>query len=80
MIISHINGGLGNQMFQYAAGKTLAQLNNTFLKLDVSEFDKNNLRNFDLLSFEANILFAAKQDINDLLAFLATLNDDLPPP
>jgi hypothetical protein len=67
MIISHINGGLGNQMFQYAAGKTLAQLNNTFLKLDVSEFDKNNLRNFDLLSFEANILFAAKQDINDLL-------------
>jgi hypothetical protein len=67
MIISHINGGLGNQMFQYAAGKTLAQLNNTFLKLDVSEFDKHKLRSFDLMSFETNILPAAKQDINNLL-------------
>jgi len=67
MIISHINGGLGNQLFQYAAGKTLAQLNNTFLKLDVSEFDKNKLRSFDLLSFETNILTAAKEDINNLL-------------
>ena len=67
MIISHINGGLGNQMFQYAAGKTLAQLNNTSLKLDVSEFDKNKLRSFDLLSFETNILPASKQDINNLL-------------
>lgn len=67
MIISHINGGLGNQMFQYAAGKTLAQLNNTFLKLDVSEFDKNKLRSFDLLAFETQILYAAKQEISNLL-------------
>ena len=67
MIISHINGGLGNQMFQYAAGKTLAQLNNTPLKLDVSEFDKNKLRSFDLFAFETNILFATKEEINDLV-------------
>lgn len=67
MIISHINGGLGNQMFQFAAGRTLAQLNKTLLKLDVSEFDKSNLRSFDLLAFETDILFANKWEISDLL-------------
>ena len=67
MIISHINGGLGNQMFQFAAGKTLAQRNNTILKLDVSEFAKNKLRSFDLLAFETDILFATDQEINDLV-------------
>jgi hypothetical protein len=67
MIVSQINGGVGNQMFQYAAGKTLACLNNTILKLDVSEFDEHKLRSFDLFSFEANIISATKSDINDLL-------------
>ncbi|HJS53457.1 MAG TPA: alpha-1,2-fucosyltransferase [Chitinophagaceae bacterium] len=67
MIISHINGGLGNQMFQYAAGKTLSILNKTFLKLDVSAFEQAKLRRFDLLAFETDIAFATKQEIHDLL-------------
>ena len=67
MIISHINGGLGNQMFQFATGKTLAQRNDTILKLDVSEFAKNKLRSFDLLAFETDILFASDREINDLV-------------
>ena len=67
MIITKIIGGLGNQMFQYAAGKTLAHLNNTFLKLDVSAFDDYKLRNFDLLNFQTNIEFATKQEIDSLL-------------
>ena len=67
MIISSIIGGLGNQMFQYAAGRTLAHLNNTFLKLDVSSFEENKLRSFDLLCFNANISFATKQEVNALL-------------
>ncbi|HET9747039.1 MAG TPA: alpha-1,2-fucosyltransferase [Chitinophagaceae bacterium] len=67
MIISHINGGLGNQMFQFAAGKALAVSNNTILKLDVSEYDKNKLRSFDLLAFETEISFATRQEINELL-------------
>jgi hypothetical protein len=57
MIISNIIGGLGNQMFQYAAGRTLAHLNNTFIKLDTSSFSESKLRTFDLLSFNANIGF-----------------------
>jgi len=67
MIITQIKGGLGNQMFQFAAGKTLAHLTNSFLKLDVSAFDEYKLRNFDLLNFQTNIAFADKQEINDLL-------------
>lgn len=39
MIIVKIMGGLGNQMFQYAFGKCLANKNKTGLLLDKSEFD-----------------------------------------
>jgi hypothetical protein len=67
MIISHIKGGLGNQMFQYAAGRTLAHLNKTFVKLDVSAFNENKLRTFDLLSFNGTVGFATKQEISNLL-------------
>jgi hypothetical protein len=40
MIIISLMGGLGNQMFQYAAAKNLAIMNNTTLKIDVSNFKK----------------------------------------
>jgi len=36
MIIVKLMGGLGNQMFQYAAGRRLAHHHNTVLKLDLS--------------------------------------------
>ena len=38
MIISWLTGGLGNQMFQYAAGLALAEHHRTVLKLDVGWF------------------------------------------
>ena len=40
MIIINIMGGLGNQMFQYAAAKHLSIINNTQLKIDISNFSK----------------------------------------
>ena len=39
MIITWLTGGLGNQMFQYAAGLALAERHRTVLKLDVSWFN-----------------------------------------
>lgn len=39
MIISRINGGLGNQMFQYAAGRALALRHGVDLVLDTRLFD-----------------------------------------
>lgn len=38
MIITHILGGLGNQMFQYAAGLAVAEAKGQSLYLDVSDF------------------------------------------
>ncbi|MBI3793935.1 MAG: alpha-1,2-fucosyltransferase [Nitrospinae bacterium] len=38
MIISHLLGGLGNQMFQYSAGRALSLSHREQLKLDVSAY------------------------------------------
>ena len=45
MVVSHILGGIGNQMFQYAAGRSLATtLHNQFL-LDLESFNEYSLHN-----------------------------------
>ena len=45
MIIIQLFGGLGNQMFQYAAGRSLALMNNTQCKLDLSKLHKTKKKN-----------------------------------
>ncbi len=45
MIITKLNGGLGNQMFQYACGRAMAIRNKDALKLDISDFKSS--RNSD---------------------------------
>lgn len=42
MIIIQLKGGLGNQLFQYAAGRRLAVKNNTELLLDLTYFNSND--------------------------------------
>ena len=61
MIITKIIGGLGNQLFQYTAGRCLAHLNNTDLKLDVTAFDEYKLRNFDLFNLNVTAQYANDQ-------------------
>lgn len=41
MIIFHISGGLGNQFFQYAFGRTLSLRHNVPLYLDFESYDKD---------------------------------------
>jgi hypothetical protein len=52
MIIAKLNGGLGNQLFQYAAGRALACRHQTELVLDLSDFSNipmgNTPRIFEL--------------------------------
>jgi hypothetical protein len=48
VITVRLKGGLGNQMFQYAAAKALASSNKTKLILDINEFEVYNLRVLEL--------------------------------
>lgn len=48
MIVIRLNGGLGNQMFQYATARALSLSRNVDLILDLSEFNKYKLRDFEL--------------------------------
>lgn len=68
MIISKLIGGLGNQMFQYAAGRALAIANNCDLKLDISGYKSYKLHNgyeLDLFNIQASI--AKNEEVFGLL-------------
>jgi len=70
LIIVRLNGGLGNQLFQYAAGKALAIKNNDVLKIDVTGYDqaanqKQIFRNLDIADF---LISAPQASINEVLS------------
>ncbi|WP_421535362.1 alpha-1,2-fucosyltransferase [Pseudomonas marginalis] len=73
MIIAHIIGGLGNQMFQYAAAKALSVEKNTELLLDVTSFDSYALhQGFELNKiFSADFKTASSSDIKKILGWQA---------
>ena len=55
MIIVKLMGGLGNQMFQYAAGKSLSVTYNESLLLDITEFtNKIKIRDYTVREFGLN--------------------------
>ncbi|MBI2720864.1 MAG: alpha-1,2-fucosyltransferase [Bacteroidetes bacterium] len=69
MIIVQLIGGLGNQMFQYAAGKALALHHGTELKLDISHLEAEagneyTKRNFELNCFNLNYRLVSEEDRN----------------
>ncbi|MDD5569678.1 MAG: alpha-1,2-fucosyltransferase [Bacteroidales bacterium] len=63
MIIAKITSGLGNQMFQYAAARRLANYHNAELKLDISHFSKNKERTYDLKNLNIIENIATPNDI-----------------
>lgn len=67
MIIVKIFGGLGNQMFQYAAARSLSIRHSTELKLDVREFENYGLRQYGLNHLNIKESFATKQEVEKLL-------------
>src|SRR6188474_3255536 len=67
MVISKISGGLGNQLFQYAAGKCLALHRSTQLLLDTSYFAEEGLRNFELGSFNINLKIADRDLVENYI-------------
>lgn len=57
MIIIQLIGGLGNQMFQYAAAKTLSLEKKQQLVIDISAFETYNVHQFGLNTFAARLTF-----------------------
>lgn len=66
MIITKLYGGLGNQLFQYALGRVLANKLKTVLKLDISWFELENsltARNYELSFLNIQENFASADEI-----------------
>jgi hypothetical protein len=69
MIISRLIGGLGNQMFQYAAGRRLAEMHGTILKLDLTDLldrtPRENIvfRDYDLDIFDLRVGIATAREL-----------------
>jgi len=73
MILVELNGGIGNQMFQYAAAKSLALYNHTILKLDITPAPQKSMpvelkqRPFGLHYFNLNDPIAKPSEIEGLV-------------
>ena len=52
LIVTRLTGGLGNQMFQFAAGYALSLRRGVPLELDVSSYARDALRVYELATFD----------------------------
>lgn len=70
MIIVRLAGGLGNQMFQYAAGRRLAERHHAELKLDLRELEHPPVgctpRSFQLDSLDIRAAIALPEEVASL--------------
>ena len=64
MIIVRLRGGLGNQLFQYAAGKALAEHHRTELKLDLYTYKKHPYRKYELSKFNIEAVEASRDEVH----------------
>ena len=67
MIIVRLIGGLGNQLFQYAAARRLAVKQQTSLKLDITNFAKDPLRTYSLAPFRTQAAPASSAELNQAI-------------
>jgi hypothetical protein len=66
MIIAKLRGGLGNQMFQYATARRLAEKHSTILKLDITGFETYKLRRYSLHCFQIWEYLATQAEIETI--------------
>ena len=64
-LIARILGGLGNQLFQYAAARRLSIRRNIPLKLDISAFKNYQLREYSLQHFCVDAEIAGEGELSE---------------
>ena len=69
MIIAKITDGLGNQISQYAAARSLACRRHTSLKLDLAWFEGNKNRRFSLGYFATELQTASPAEVDAVGSF-----------
>jgi Glycosyl transferase family 11 len=69
MIIAELFGGLGNQMFQYAAARSVAHKLSVPLRLNLNLFRNDSLRQYELSNFNVQATIADDAEIDDLVNF-----------
>lgn len=62
MIITRLNGGLGNQLFQYAMGRRAAHHANLPFYIDIEKYETCTLRKFGLAPFNIQAQIATHAD------------------
>jgi hypothetical protein len=63
VVIVRLINGLGNQMFQYAAGRRLAHALGVPLKLDLAAFAVHKMRSYELGAFSIQETFATVEEV-----------------
>ncbi len=66
MIVVKIMGGLGNQLFQYATGRSMAIYKGVPLKLDISWFSRQSKRRYCLSHFNIVAALAQPEEVAHL--------------
>ncbi|HTE24078.1 alpha-1,2-fucosyltransferase [Flavitalea sp.] len=66
MIAVQLAGGLGNQLFQYAMGRSIATRNRTELKLDITFFENYEWHEYSLEPFSIDAPIAGKVELDRL--------------
>jgi hypothetical protein len=66
MVIVRLIGGLGNQLFQYALGRHIAEIHKTILKIDISAFETYKLHKYTLWPFNIRENFATPEEVKAL--------------
>jgi hypothetical protein len=62
-VIVKLQGGLGNQLFQYVAGRQLALLRNTEFKIDATLYETYEYHAYSLAPFNVIENFATKEEV-----------------
>lgn len=75
MVISNLLGGLGNQMFQYAAGRALSLQQGQTLLLDISDYSGYDLhQGFELNRiFDCALNLATESDVRSILGWQSSV-------